>query len=299
MSLVIIGTFNIDTIETPQVRKERIAGGSGTYAALAASFFTQPGIVGVIGEDFPGEILDIFKEKKIDTHGLETRKGKTFFWEGRYGDDPNQRTTLKTEINVLHGYEPRIPVEYKKADIIFLANIDPDLQEDILDQAENPQLVAMDTMNFWINKKPDALLRVLRRVNIFFANDEEVKMLVREANLVAIGRQLLTKGPKLSVIKKGEHGVLILDEKFVCAIPAFPSECVVDPTGAGDCFAGGFLGYLDKVRSCEEADVRRAAVYGTVMASFAIEDFGIDRFRTLTFSEIEERYEAFRKLVSF
>lgn len=299
MSLVIIGTFNIDTIETPRARRERIAGGSGTYSALAASFFTQPQVVGVIGEDFPDDVLDRFQKKNIDTRGLEVKKGKTFFWEGRYGLDPNQRTTLKTEINVLEDYRPRIPPEYKKADIVFLANIDPDLQEDIVDQIENPRLVAMDTMNYWIKGKPEALLRVLKRVNIFFANDEEVKMLVRETNLIRIGRELLKKGPKFAVIKKGEHGALILDERFVFGIPGHPCEEVIDPTGAGDCFAGGFLGYLDSVGTWDESDVRRAAVYGSVMASFAIEDFGIDRFKTLTNREIEERYGDFRKLVSF
>jgi sugar/nucleoside kinase (ribokinase family) len=299
MSFVVVGTFNLDTIETPQETRERIVGGSGTYCCLAASYFTHPMIVGVVGDDFPVETLDLFRDRGVDARGLEVRQGKTFFWKGRYAEDPNKRTTLATEVNVLKGYRPQIPEEYRDAGILFLANIDPDLQDGILSQVRNPSLVAMDTMNFWIHTKLDSLLSVIRKVNVFFANDEEIKMITRESNLVKAARKILQTGPSLVVLKKGEHGVLLFGDTYVCGIPAHPSDKVVDPTGAGDSFGGGFLGYLDKVQSFDEKDVRVAAVYGSVMASFVIEDFGIEPFKTLSKASIEARYAEFQKLVSF
>jgi sugar/nucleoside kinase (ribokinase family) len=299
MSLVIVGTFNLDTIETPQERRERIVGGSGTYCCLAASFFTAPGIVGVVGEDFPNETIELFSSRGIDTEGLLVKPGKTFFWEGRYEEDPNKRTTVATEVNILKDFRPQLPEHYRDADILFLANIDPDLQEDILDQVRSPRLVAMDTMNYWIQTRSESLLNVLEKVDVFFANDEEVRMLTDELNLITAGKHLLEKGPSLVVIKKGEHGALLLSKDFVCYAPAYPSEAVVDPTGAGDSFGGGFLGYLDKADSYAEEDIRRAAAYGSVLASFTIEKFGIDRLRSLTSNEIEGRLAKFQKLVSF
>lgn len=299
MSLVVVGTFNLDTIETPQETRERIAGGSGTYCCLAASYFTTPMIVGVVGEDFPSEILDLFEDRGVDTRGLEVRPGKTFFWKGRYEEDPNKRTTLATEVNVLKGYTPQIPEEYRQAEILFLANIDPELQDGILSQTRNPRLVAMDSMNFWIQTKPDALLSVMQKVDVFFANDEEIKMLTQESNLVKAGKQILERGPSVVVLKKGEHGVLLFSRDFVFGIPAFPSDKVVDPTGAGDSFGGGFLGYLDKVQSYDEKNIRVAAVYGSVLASFVIEDFGIEPFLTLSRDRIDARIAELRRLVSF
>jgi len=299
MSLVIVGSVAFDTIETPFGRKEKIVGGSGTYCSLAASFFTQPMIVSVVGEDFPDEIIDLFKKRKIDIQGIEIRAGKTFHWEGRYGNDPNQRTTVKTELNVFEDFRPELPAGYRLADLVFLANIDPDQQEEILNQAQKPKLTAMDTINLWINCKPDSLLRVLERVDMFFGNEEEIRMLTHETNLIKAGKKLQEKGPSLIIIKKGEHGALVLGKEFVFGVLARPCEEVVDPTGAGDCFAGGFLGYLDKVRSFDEKEIRKAAVYGSVLASFVIEDFGIDRLKSLSLSEIEERYLEFKRLVSF
>jgi sugar/nucleoside kinase (ribokinase family) len=299
MSLIIVGTFNLDTIETPQERRERIVGGSGTYCCLAASFFTAPGIVGVVGEDFPKDTLELFKAKGIDTEGLLVKPGKTFFWEGRYEDDPNKRTTIATEVNVLKSFRPQLPDHYRGADILFLANIDPELQEDILAQVNNPRLVAMDTMNYWIQTRAASLLNVLNKVDVFFANDEEVRMLTDELNLITAGKRLLEKGPSLVVIKKGEHGALLLSKDFVFVAPAYPSETVLDPTGAGDSFGGGFLGYLDNVDSYAEGDIRKAAVYGSVLASFTIEKFGIDRLESLSSEEIENRFAEFQKLVSF
>jgi sugar/nucleoside kinase (ribokinase family) len=299
LSLVIVGSLAFDTIETPWGRRERIVGGSGTYCSLAASFFTNPKIVGVVGKDFPAAVIKLFRDRGIDTEGLDIRPGKTFHWEGRYGYDPNQRETIRTDINVYDGYRPQLPTAYRKADIVFLANIDPDLQDDILAQVRKPELVAMDTMNHWIRSKPEAIRHVLKKVDILFANDEEIRMLTKEANLIKAGKKILAAGPRLVVTKKGEHGALVLGRKFVFGVLAHPCEDVVDPTGAGDSFAGGFLGYLDKTKRFSHPDIRRAAVYGSVLASFAIEDFGIDRLKTLTQREIEARFRRFKKLVSF
>jgi sugar/nucleoside kinase (ribokinase family) len=299
MSLVIVGSLAFDTIQTPWGRRERIVGGSGTYCSLAASFFTHPQVVGVVGEDFPTAVIRLFKARGIDVEGLEIKPGKTFHWEGRYGYDPNLRETIRTDVNVYEGYQPVLPDSYRKAEIVFLANIDPDLQGGILAQVRRPKLVAMDTMNHWIRSKPRAIRRVLKKVDILFANDEEIRMLTDETNLIKAGRKILACGPRLVVTKKGEHGALVFSRRFVFGVLANPCEDVVDPTGAGDSFAGGFLGYLDKKKSFSPLDIRRAAVYGSVLASFAIEDFGIGRFKTLRPREIEARFRRFRRLVSF
>ncbi len=300
MSLVIVGSVAFDTLETPHGRREKIVGGSCTYCSLAASFFTQPKIVAVIGEDFPEETIELFKSKGIDVRGLEIQPGKTFHWEARYGDDPNQRTTIKTELNVFEDFSPQLPPDYTEAEIVFLANIDPDLQEDILSQVKQPKLVAMDTMNLWIKTKPASLLRVLEKVNLFFANDEEIKMLAKEPNLIKAGKKLLERGPSFIVIKKGEHGALVLGKDSIFGVLAYPCEKVIDPTGAGDSFAGGFLGYLDKIKVFdEEGEIRKASVYGSVLASFAIENFGIDRLKSLPLEDIEKGFSQFKKLVSF
>lgn len=299
MSLVIVGSLAFDTIETPKNRKEKIIGGSCAYAALAASFFTTPNIVAVVGEDFPQEVIELFKSRGIDTSGLEIKKGKTFHWEGRYDHDPNFRTTIRTDLNVFKDFKPSLSQEYKNADIVFLGNIDPDLQEDVLAQVKNPKLLAMDTINLWINTKKDSLLKVIKSVDYFFANDEEIKLLADEKNLIKAGKKILSTGPSLVAIKKGEHGALVIEKDFIFGVLAHPCEDVVDPTGAGDSFAGAFLGYLDKVKSYKEKDIRTAAVMGSTMASFIIEDFGIERFKNLTPEEIEARFNAFKQLVAF
>jgi sugar/nucleoside kinase (ribokinase family) len=283
MSLVIVGSVAFDTIETPSDRRERIVGGSGTYCSLAASFFTQPKLVAAVGEDFPEEMVEFFHQRRIDTRGVEVKQGKSFFWEARFED-----------------FRPQLPSDYRQNGIVFLANIDPDLQDDILSQVKKPQLVAMDTINFWINQKPASLLRVLEKVDLYFANDEEIRLLTEEKNLIKAGKKILERGPSLVVIKKGEHGALVMGKDMVFGVLAHPCEEVVDPTGAGDSFAGGFLGYLDGIgRINDEKEIRKAAVYGSVMASFVIEDFGIDRLKTLTAEEVENRFEEFRKLVTF
>jgi sugar/nucleoside kinase (ribokinase family) len=300
MSLVIVGSVAFDTIETPTIKKEKIVGGSCTFCALAASFFTRPGIVAVVGRDFPRSALAFFRRRGIDLQGLKIVKdGLTFHWHGRYGHDPNQRDTIRTDLNVFLDFRPEIPAAYKKADILFLANIDPDLQESIFCQVKKPRLTALDTIGLWIATKPEALRRVLRRVDVYFGNDEEIRMLTGERNLVKAAGMIRAMGPRIAVIKKGEHGAMIFGPGLVLAVPGRPCETVVDPTGAGDSFAGGFLGWLDKAGSFSRQEIRRAAVYGSVMASFAIEGFGVERFRTLQLAAIAARYRAFQKLVAF
>lgn len=300
MSLVIVGSVAFDTIETPWERKVKIVGGSGTYCSLAAAYFTRPKIVAVVGEDFPRGMIGFLKKRKIDLQGLKIVKGGlTFHWQGRYGHDPNKRETVRTDLNVFENFRPEIPASYKKADILFLANIDPDIQENIFLQVEKPKLVAMDTISLWIDSKREALLRVLKNVNIFFANDEEIRMVTGEWNLIKAGKKILGMGPSLVVLKKGEHGALVFGRDFIFGLLAHPCEKVIDPTGAGDSFAGGFLGYLDKIGGFSKKEIRRAAVYGSVMASFAIEGFGIERFKTLKPLDIRNRFELFKKLVAF
>jgi sugar/nucleoside kinase (ribokinase family) len=299
MSLVIVGSLAFDTIETPEERKEKIVGGSCTYCSLAASFLTTPKIVGVVGEDFPQETIALFKERKIDIQGLEFAKGKTFHWEGLYGHDPNQRTTVKLELNVFADFKPQLPPSFLGSEFVFLANIHPELQEDIRIQFKNPQWMAMDTIAHWIENNRETLLHVLKKCHLFFCNDEELKLLTGEINLLKAGKKILEMGPAYVVIKKGEHGALMLGENFTFGVLAHPCEEVVDPTGAGDSFAGGFLGYLDSLSSVNENELRRAAVYGSVMASFAIEDFGIERFKSLTLPEIKKRFDDFKKLTTF
>ena len=300
MSLVIVGSVAFDTIETPTARKERIVGGSCTHCALAASYFTRPKIVAVVGEDFPAETLAFFKKRRIDLKGLKiVPGGKTFFWEGRYGCDPNERETVALDLNVFADFRPEIPPSYRAADILFLANIDPDLQESILRQVRRPRLTAMDTISHWIRNKRETLTRVLRDVDVFFANDEEIRLLTGERNLVKAGRAVLAMGPAYVVLKKGEHGALLFGRDFSFGLIANPCEDVVDPTGAGDSFAGGFLGYLDKIGTTGVRTLKRAAAYGSVLASFTIEDYGIERYRTLKPDDVEARFQAFRKLAAF
>jgi sugar/nucleoside kinase (ribokinase family) len=299
MSLVIVGSVAFDTIQTPFGRREKIVGGSGTYCSLAASYFTRPRVVGVVGRDFPKKAIALLKSRHVDLRGLRVRAGKTFHWEGRYAEDPNLRTTVRTDLNVFKDFRPEVPAAYERAGIVYLANIDPDGHDFILRQFRKPAAVAMDTIRFWIETKREALIRELGRVGVFFANDEEARLLSGELNLIAAGQALLGFGPSLVVLKKGEHGVLVFGREFIFGVMAHPQARVVDPTGAGDSFAGGFLGYLDKAGSFGRKEVRRAAVYGSVLASFAIEDFGIGRFLTLERSEIETRFRDFKKLVSF
>ena len=299
MSLVIVGSVAFDTIRTPWGDRERIVGGSGTYCSLAASYFTRPRIVGVVGRDFPKKTLALLRSRGVDLAGLQVKAGKTFHWEGQYEDDPNRRTTLKTELNVFADFRPVIPPAYRSSRIVYLANLNPEHHEYVLRQFRKPAVVAMDTIRLWIDTKRETLLRELGRAHIFFANDEEARLISGETNLIRAGRALVGMGPSLVVLKKGEHGALVFGRDLVFGVLAHPCEHVIDPTGAGDSFAGGFLGYLDKTPGLSTRDVRRAAVYGSVMASFAIEDFGIGRFLALDRDLVEARFRQFRKMTAF
>lgn len=299
MSLVIVGSVAFDTIRTPWGDREKIVGGSGTYCSLAASYFTRPRIVGVVGRDFPRKTLALLRSRGVDLAGLKIKAGKTFHWEGQYEEDPNRRTTLRTELNVFADFRPEVPAAYRNSRIVYLANLNPEHHEFVLGQFRKPAIVAMDTIRLWIETARETLLKELGRVDIFFANDEEARLITGETNLISAGKALVALGPSLVLLKKGEHGALVFGREFVFGVLAHPCEHVIDPTGAGDSFAGGFLGYVDRTPGLSRRDIRRAAVYGSVMASFAIEDFGIGRFLSLDKDLVEARFRQFRKLTAF
>ncbi len=299
MSILVVGSVAYDTIETPFGRAQRILGGSASYFAVAASFFAPVNLVGVVGQDFGEEQLAAFRGRPIDLEGLERMEGKTFHWQGRYSLDLNSRDTICTDLNVFEFFKPKIPARYRGSETVFLGNIDPVLQREVLEQVEAPRLVACDTMNFWIQGKPEELRKTLARTQILLVNDSEARELSGEWNLVKAARAIRAMGPRIVVVKKGEHGVLMFDEAGVFAAPAFPLETVFDPTGAGDTFAGGFMGCLTGAGEASDAALRRAVIMGSTLASFCVEAFGLDRLLTLTRAEVEERYRRFRDLTTF
>jgi sugar/nucleoside kinase (ribokinase family) len=298
MSLLIIGSLAFDDIETPFGRSDNTLGGSSTYIALSASYFTDPiRMVGVVGSDFEQGHFDLLHSKNIDTKGIKmVDEGKTFRWAGRYHYDMNTRDTLDTQLNVFASFDPHIPQQYRDSKFICLGNIDPELQIKVLDQISNPELVICDTMNFWIEGKPEELKKVLERVDIFIINDSEARLLSGDPNLVRTARIIRNMGPKTLIIKKGEHGALLFTDKGIFAAPAYPLESIFDPTGAGDTFAGGFIGHLARCGTINEAEMRRAVLYGSAMASFCVEQFGTDRINDLDLLEIEDRYQSFLDL---
>jgi sugar/nucleoside kinase (ribokinase family) len=299
MSVLVVGTVAFDSIETPYGSAERILGGSASYFALGASFFTPVRVVGVIGQDFPQEYLDLFAEKKIDLEGLKRANGDTFHWRGRYHEDINVRDTLELHLNVLAGFVPELPERYRDAEYVFLGNIDPAMQMEVLNQIRRLKLVACDTMDHWIRESGQELQKVLKRIEMLVINDSEARLLSGESNIVRAARAILKMGPKAVLIKRGEYGVLQFSDSSVFATPAYPLEEVFDPTGAGDSFAGGFLGQLARSGDASQRGIRRAIVYGSVVASFTVEDFGVKRLTTLSLSEIEERYQRFIQLTDF
>jgi sugar/nucleoside kinase (ribokinase family) len=299
MSVLVVGTVAFDSIETPYGSAERILGGSASYFALGASFFTPVRVVGVIGQDFPQEYLDLFAEKKIDLEGLKRANGDTFHWRGRYHEDINVRDTLELRLNVLAGFVPELPERYRDAEYVFLGNIDPAMQMEVLNQIRRLKLVACDTMDHWIRESAQELQKVLKRIEMLVINDSEARLLSGESNIVRAARAILKMGPKAVLIKRGEYGVLQFSDSSVFATPAYPLEEVFDPTGAGDSFAGGFLGQLARSGDASQRGIRRAIVYGSVVASFTVEDFGVKRLTTLSLSEIEERYQRFIQLTDF
>lgn len=299
MSLLVVGSVALDSVKTPFGEAQEVLGGSATYFSTAASYFTEVKLVAVVGEDFPEAHLNFLKERGIRFEGLERSPGKTFRWRGEYGYQLNEAKTLETQLNVFESFHPKLPVSYQDTPVVFLANIDPELQLDVLKQVKRPKLVACDTMNFWIGGKRDALIKTLGEVGILIINDGEARELAREVNLVKAAKKILSYGPKTLIIKRGEYGSLMFNEKTTFAAPAYPLEAVFDPTGAGDSFAGGFMGYLAQTGVYTEAALRQAVIYGSVMASFNVEAFSLDRMRSLTLKEITARYKEFKELTSF
>ena len=296
MSLVVVGSVALDTVETPRGRAQDVLGGAALYFSLAASFFTPVRMVGVVGADFPRGTLDELRQRGIDLAGVEEAAGPTFRWTGRYHEDVNVRDTLHLDLGVFANFRPKLPEAYRDSQYVFLANIDPVLQASVLDQLHAPGVIGCDTMNHWIVESRPALSSLLERVGILVINDEEARLLSGERNVVRAAAKILGMGPKAVLIKRGEYGVIQFAGGSVFAVPAFPLEEVTDPTGAGDCFAGGFMGELARSGDTSPASLRRAIVYGSVMGSFVVEDFGPRRLLQLTPEEVEHRYRQFVSL---
>ena len=300
MSLLVVGSVAYDALESPYGKVERTLGGAATYFAVSASFFTHVNLVAIVGDDFHPQDEAIFKKRSIDIEGLERAEGKCFFWAGRYSENLNERVTLVTDLNVFAAFKPRLPETYRNSKFVFLANIAPDLQRDVLHQVKGtPKLVAMDTMNYWIERTNEELRETLRHVDILMINDSETRQLSNEHNLLRAAKHIFKMGPSTLVIKRGEYGALLVDKNGVFSVPAFPLEEPHDPTGAGDSFAGGFMGYLASVGSANDAALRRAMVYGSVLGSFTVERFGLERLLHLKKSEIHARARHFLKLTQF
>jgi len=299
MDILVVGSVALDTVETPFGKIEDGLGGSATHFSASASFFVPLHLVAVVGEDFPQKHLDFLKSRNVSLEGLQKKSGKTFRWKGKYSFDLNSAQTLDTQLNVFQHFMPELPTDYRKKELIFLANIDPELQSRVIDQCDNPKLIAMDTMNFWIEGKREALLKTLKRVHMLLINEGEARQLAEESNLVKAVRRIRAWGPKTVVIKRGEYGALLFHEHEIFSAPALPLEDLKDPTGAGDSFAGGFLGYLAKNNLFTFEHLKKACIFGSVMASFNVEEFSCDRLRRLTNGEIEKRYRQFCDLTHF
>jgi sugar/nucleoside kinase (ribokinase family) len=304
MSILCVGSVALDSLRTPSGERDDALGGSATYFSVSASFFTHVDLVAVVGEDFPKEHVDFLAGRSVGLEGLERKPGRTFRWKGEYGWDLNEAHTLSTELNVFESFSPKVPKGLIRPDWLFLGNIDPDLQMSVLDQVERPKLVAADTMNYWISGKPDNLAELLGRIDLLFINDGEARQLAGESNVVKAAQAIQRMGPGTVCIKRGEYGALLFlppsrngnPRETVFAVPAMPLEDVTDPTGAGDAFAGGFMGYLASLGGVSPSSLRLATITGTVLASFAVEDFGLERLRTLRREEINGRLEEFRRV---
>lgn len=299
MDVLVVGSVALDTVRTPFGEARRVLGGSAVYFSVAASYFAPIKLVGVIGQDFPAEHLEFLRSRSIDLKGLQKKSGQTFRWVGEYGYDLNEARTLETHLNVFAEFHPVIPEAYRSSEVVFLANIDPDLQREVLRQVEAPRLVAADTMNYWIQGKYEALVKTLGMVDLVVINDAEARQLAGEPNLVKAAKKILSWGPRGVIIKRGEYGALMCSDGIWFAAPAYPLESVFDPTGAGDSFAGGLLGYLASTGDFTEATLRKAIIMGSVMASFNVEDFSLNRLRSLAREEIQARYRAFKDLAHF
>ena len=300
-SLLVVGSVGLDTVETRLGRREDVLGGAASYFSVAAGFLTPTPVrlTAVVGSDFPAAHTQLLEQQRVDLAGLERVAGRTFRWSGVYSPDFVTRTTLDTQLNVFQNFSPKLPPAWAASDYVFLANIDPVLQLAVLEQAGLPKFIACDTMNFWISGKRPELLRLLQRVDMLLLNDEEARQLSGEANLPAAARAIRAMGPRAVVIKRGDAGALLFHEGGVFAAPAFPIEDVVDPTGAGDSFAGGFMGWLARTGNTSPQSIRTAMILGSVLASYCVEDFSLDRFRRLDLSAIRDRFAAFADLVHF
>jgi sugar/nucleoside kinase (ribokinase family) len=299
MSTLVVGSVAYDTIENPFGKAERVLGGAASYFSVAASFFTPVRLVAVVGDDFGEQQLAAFRGRQIDLDGLEHAPGKTFHWAGRYSVDLNSRDTIRTDLNVFETFEPKIPASYRRSENVFLANIDPVLQLGVLEQVERPRFVGCDTMNYWISGHREELVKTLAKIDALLINDSEARELSGEWNLVKAARAIRAMGPRTLIVKKGEHGVLMFLESGTFAAPAYPLEEVFDPTGAGDTFAGGFMGYLESCGKSDDESLRRAVVMGSTLASFSVEAFGLDRLLRLTRPEIDARFGLFKRLTHF
>jgi len=299
VSLLVVGSVALDSVKTPFGEIKEGLGGSATYFSIAAGCFSKVRLVAVVGEDFPAKHVSFLKSRGVDLRGLSRAKGKTFRWKGFYGDDMNEAKTLRTDLNVFETFRPELPPPYKDTPFVFLANIDPDLQRNVVEQIPDPYLVACDTMNYWISSKPEALRKTLSRVDILFVNEGEARQLAGGSNLLKAARRLLSMGPATVVIKRGEYGALLFRKDSLFWAPAYPLETVKDPTGAGDSFAGGFMGYLSLRKGITETRLRRALIYGSIMASFNVEAFSLNRLRKINREDVEQRFRAFRGLVRF
>jgi len=300
VSLLVVGSVAFDGVESPYGKVDRTLGGAATYFSVAASFFTPVHLVGIVGEDFTDLDAKIFRERKIDCEGLERAVGKSFFWAGKYSENLNERVTLTTELNVFADFKPKLPERYRASKYVFLANIAPGLQRDVLQQVKKrPKIAALDTMNYWIERSNEDLRETLRHVDILMINDAETRQLSSEHNLLRAAKHIFKMGPSTLVVKRGEYGAMMVDKRGVFCVPAFPLEEPHDPTGAGDSFAGGFMGYLAAAGDKSDASLRRAMVYGSVMGSFTVEKFGLDRLKTLKRAEIHARARHFAKLTQF
>ena len=300
--LIIVGTVAFDAIETPFGKTDKILGGAATFIGLAASYFkVDPAAISIVGGDFPQEYLNLLSERNIDVSGIEIVKdGKTFFWSGRYHNDMNSRDTLITELNTLADFKPVVPKNYNDAEIVMLGNLHPLVQASVLDQmTTKPKLVILDTMNFWMDCALDDLLNVIKRIDVITINDEEARQLTGEYSLVVAARKIQEMGPKYVVIKKGEHGALLFNNKQMFYAPALPLEEVFDPTGAGDTFAGGFAGYIAQTGDITFENMKKAVIYGSTLASFCVEKFGTERIQNLTDNEINNRLSQFKQLTQF
>lgn len=299
MSVLVVGSVALDTVETPAGKRKEILGGSATYFSCACSYFAPVNLVAVVGEDFPPEARKLLEERGVELEGLQVNPGRTFRWGGSYRGDMNEAQTDFTDLNVFENFHPRIPPSYRESEYVFLANIDPDLQLEVLSQMKKPRLVVGDTMNLWIDLKPDRVREVISRLDLFIFNDAEARQLTGEVSLKKAAGEILELGPEVVVIKKGEHGAILFSRREIFSAPALPMERVVDPTGAGDSFAGGLVGYLAREGKMDFATLRRAVIYGSVMASFNVEDFSLNRLRDLSNDDIEKRYRRFQAITAF